>query len=356
MIRFRERVSNSGGFTALVSDDYLDELAAQGNVVWADHRRKLRIPLHHAGTPEEAVRLIGEYSRLAERLKWSCLFRGQVRDYFDRSTGRLLVTPMILRPRWLEAYYVENNRWHDEVQPWFRVLRDLGIDTGSGIDVSSDLLKDSGFDLPEGLSVSHPTAVMRANPVVAGILQHYGFPTGHLDVTSDATVALWFALHTTFKARDGRISFRPRRGAGAPRGSPPGPADLAHTPSVYIFVQPPFSAGSLREMYPVVFLNQVERLVAVARRPVIQAAASLPFIGIHVYPASPYASLPVFGSQVCWRWPAAAVKLHFAFRDLGRSDMTAQVIFPDDEPLYQRLCSANVPHLARYRDGPANRP
>lgn len=350
VIRFRERVSNAGGFTALVNDDYLDELAAQGNVAWVDNRQKLRIPLHHAATPDEALRLIAEYSSLAEEVKWSCLFRGQVRDYFDRSTGRLLVTPMILRPRWLGAYYVATSRWSDEVRPWFQVLHDLGIDTGSGIGVGSDLLRDSGFDLPQGLSVSHPTAVARANPVVAGVLQHYGFPTGNLDVTSDATVALWFALHTAVKARDGRIAFRPRRSAGSPRGSPPGPADLAQTPSLYIFVQPPFSAGDLREMYPIVFLNQVKRLIAVAQRPVVQEAASLPFLGIHVYPASPYARMPVFGDTIRSRWPAAVVKLHFPFRDLGRADMTAQAIFPSDEPLYRRLCAANVPHLARYRD------
>lgn len=57
---------------------------------------------------------------------------------------------------------------------------------------------DAGFfkTLPKDLQQVHYTMLY-----FHGLLQHYGFPTGHSDVTADRHVALWFAFHQRQKVQ-----------------------------------------------------------------------------------------------------------------------------------------------------------
>jgi len=57
------------------------------------------------------------------------------------------------------------------------------------------------------------------------ILQHYGCPTASIDITSDAKVALWFALNTR-KSNNGKVTFEPFRWSGS---------DPSQWPTVMVF-------------------------------------------------------------------------------------------------------------------------
>jgi hypothetical protein len=48
------------------------------------------------------------------------------------------------------------------------------------------------------------------------------------------------------------------------------------------------------------------------------------------------------------RWPAGLIKIYFPFEALDRQDVTQDVLFPRDEPLYRRLLECKAPHLAVY--------
>jgi hypothetical protein len=50
------------------------------------------------------------------------------------------------------------------------------------------------------------------------------------------------------------------------------------------------------------------------------------------------------------RIPAAMIKIYFSEKELrtARSELTAEYLFPTDEPLYTRLLSSKAPHLAVY--------
>jgi hypothetical protein len=83
-------------------------------------------------------------------------------------------------------------------------------------------------------------------------------------------------------------------------------------------------------------------------------AAHLPVCGIaalrriHCRPAiTPHASHLGMKSPEL-RWPAAIVKIYFPFAALGRDDLTAEKLFPKDEPLYRRLLEVKAPYLAIY--------
>jgi hypothetical protein len=191
-------------------------------------------------------------------------------------------------------------------------------------------------------------AILRASPVVAAILQHYGFPTDHLDASTDPEVALWFALHESRTVRR-RISFLPLSArAWVKRANARSPLDRADIPTLHIYLQPSNKLENLKDEYPLVDLAHYKALTSVAKRPTYQSAVSLPFGGFTVDRPS-LRMLPLFGVRSpAYRWPAAIVKIYFPFAALGRDDLTAEKLFPKDEPLYRRLLEVKAPRLAIY--------
>ena len=342
-----DEVSYEGGGTLMWSEREIKKLTALGDAVDVGYRT-YRIPQHHARTVEAAMAIIGAYRRFAEKIGFSCVFRGQTRDYFN-TVQVLLVLPGILRVNRLYQKYISNHRgFSNLLNPWLSVLEDLGIETGTGVDVDGTLrLRNQGAMAGRAL-VGHPVALLRANPVVAAILQHYGFPTDHLDASTDPQIALWFALHESRTTRR-RISFLPLPPrARVKRGKVRSPVDTADVPTLHIYLQPAFSVEDLAEDYVLVDLSHYKSLTARAKRPTCQSAVSLPCGGFTVGRPS-LRMLPIFGiKSPTLRWPAAIVKIYFPFAALGRDDLAAENLFPKDEPLYRRLLEVKAPYLAIY--------
>jgi hypothetical protein len=184
----RNSVSYQSGRALIWSDREIEKLSALGDAVDVGHRT-YRIPQHHARSVADAMVIIGGYQRLAEKLGFSCVFRGQTRDYFD-ADGALSVVPAIQRVNRLYWQYITNHRgFRDAIAPWVDVLRELGIGTGSGVEVDGAIRFSDGRNLEGRAIVNHPVALLRANPVVAAILQHYGFPfaaLGRDDLTAES--------------------------------------------------------------------------------------------------------------------------------------------------------------------------
>jgi len=201
-----------------------------------------------------------------------------------------------------------------------------------------------------------PRASVSTNIMLLSILQHYGFPTPSLDVTAEASVALWFALHTC-RASRGKFRYETVTPLVGPRRKDP-PQEQSDIPSVLIFLQPPgFSAVNV--------LTSVETLRGIADRPFRQQAVLLPFAGLSVAPVE----LPVTSAEreqigslpsprqlvsktgtPAYRIPAAMIKIYFSEKELrtASSELTAEYLFPTDEPLNARLLSSKAPHLAVY--------
>jgi hypothetical protein len=122
-------------------------------------------------------------------------------------------------------------------------------------------------------------------------------------------------------------------------------ATTAGMPTLHVYLQPP---TDLKAPYPLVYLSRLEALTAVAQRPTRQSAVSLPFGDFSVGWPSPRMAFPLFEAGELYRWPAALIKLYFPFDALGRPDITAEGLFPKEEPLYRRLLKLRVPYLAIY--------
>ena len=332
--QLRKPVVFEEGCAQIWPEEEIQEFEKLGDAPSGGHAGQLRIPQHHAYTVEDAFSVINGYRRAAERIGWEFVVRGQTRDYYHESTGRLTALPAIMRPQTLGMYmdyiYV-NPAYQEALKPWLGVLENLGIETGTK-------------------GVRHPVAVGRTNPVLLAILQHYGFPTDHLDVTTDPIVAVWFALHATKSNDSGKISFKPLRPKRAvKRPKRPRTDDVAALPTVHVVIQPPFRADELGQPFPLVHLNSIAALTSVAQRPVCQSAVSLPCTAAHVSLEDyPLENTVTFRTRSIYRWPSAIIKLYFPFESLGHPEITPQGLFPPDEVLYTRLREAHAPHLAIY--------
>jgi len=174
-IKVREEVSFQAGCMSIWSDEKFDNLAKLGDAVEIGYGGQCRIVQHHASTAEEALTIVDAYRRFAQSIGWPCVLRGQTRDYYGRS-GRLMVLPAIMRSTDLYLDFKHAGRsYRDAVRPWLEVLRELEIFTGSGVEYNWSSPTGEGR-LPGKVVVNAPAAIMRANPVVAGILQRYGLP------------------------------------------------------------------------------------------------------------------------------------------------------------------------------------
>jgi len=330
----RKPVVFEQGCAQVWPDAKLQEFEKRGDAAAGGSNGKLRIPQHHAHTVQEALDVLEGYRQVANHIGWEFVLRGQSRDYYYPESDKLLALPSIMRPHMMETYMdflYSNSTYQAAVEPWLRILNKLEVDTSS---------------VP--IRVRHPVAVGRGNPVVPAILQHYGFPTDHLDATTDPVVALWFALHASRSDNRGRISFKPLVPVPKVRRTKrPRSRDVADVPTVHVVIQPKFSADNLNESFPLVHLASLDTLIRVAKRPVCQAGASLPCTAAYV---DGYYEPGEFSLQVrtIYRWPAAILKLYFSFEALGRTDVTAATLFPSDEVLYRSLLDAKVPYLAIY--------
>src|SRR5262245_19527875 len=332
-------ISNVGGVTQIWSDEELAKLTAMGDAVAVGSRAQYRIPQHHAHNFEDAMRSVGGYRKLSEQIGWRCVFRGQTRDYYVSDS--LAVLPAIARSKDSIGAFFEPMR------TWLGVLTELGIETDAGLRGEY-----KSHHVRADYTIGHPLVRLRAMPVVAAILQHYGFPTDHLDVSTDPYVSLWFALHATSSDDRGAISFHPvTPPKEVRRRKPPQPTDTAEMPTLHVYVEPPRHGDDrlddLHEREPFIDLSRLGKLSAVAQRPTRQSAASLVCSSFSFDSPSPRI-LPILEVTDIYRWPAAIIKLYFSFEACNRPDITSETLFPKDEHLYRRLLEVKAPYLAVY--------
>jgi FRG domain len=320
-----------------LTDSAVEHLRAAGRLVSTS--RDHHIPQHVVQTPSELEAILAEYESFAGFLECTSLLRGQNRDYLD-DEGFLSVLPSSYRTQELRNEFSwigdPSSQLTNMLVAWEKVLISVDVDC-SGTDRREGVL-DGGTQII--LSDRRATTRIASNPQFGAILQHYGFPTPHLDVTSSAAVALYFAHHRTRMTPNGLL-FEPVE--DTPLASQHEPIPTLH---IY-FANSDLDSGALT-----IDLKSLPDLVRVARRPVAQLAHSFTFV-VHATSINDLGDGDYtvrYMERFYPRFPVAVVKLSFPYSVAeGRfQKLTQQELFPTDEPLYTALLSANAPYLARY--------
>lgn len=333
------------------SSEELSELLKKGKAVKTD--RYFVIRQVHVYSLKEYLDTVTHFrSLIGEHV---LLFRGQNKDYFEKD--RLVVLPPAYRNERLMAMYVPFLRASDKallsselaafrkypdmydelikaLSPWEEVLSIFNLDYKSGVTL---MYREKDDTIPMVRFAQDRTASTRvvSNPNLMALLQHYGFPTPCLDVTSDPIVALWFALHSPNVNDKGEIFYTRFKDVTLDNN-----IKINYTvPSVYIYIV--FS-----HVYD---LTKIENIRGIAGRPFIQSGFSLPFRQIiPTYYQSP--GTPKLANVPTKREPSAVLKIHFHAKELLKlhSNLTTAYLFPKREPLYKKLVEKNVPNLVRY--------
>ena len=332
-IEVRDQIESTEGRIAWLTDRAAEQLRAAGRLV--STRSDHVIPQHVARTPNDLEALLAEYQSFAESLSSRCVLRGQSRDYFD-DDGFLSVLPYSFRTPELRDEFEwtlrRSSRLDDMLSAWESVLSSLGIDVDS-LGRKERILDGQKIIVHDRAA----TTRVASNPQFGAILQHYGFPTPHLDATDSAAVALYFALHHARITPDGLL-YEPVEGAdGAARKEP--------IPTLHIFL----AHSPLDLSAPTIELQSLLDLVQVARRPVVQQAHSLTFV-VHHFDVVGVEHRVLYAERFFPRFPVAVVKLSFSYALAAKrfGALAQRELFPRDEPLYKALLSANAPRLTRY--------
>jgi hypothetical protein len=333
-VEIRETIESSQGRISWVTDAAASRLRASGALVSTGQGHF--VPRHIAYTPRDLESFLAEYRRFAEKLASRCLLRGQNCDYFD-AHGDFCVLPSAFRTlklRGLFAWIPRGSRLDQQLSVWDTVLCSVGIDVESR--VKKKLPLEDGGNVY--LHAREAAVRIASNPELGAILQHYGFPTPHLDVTSSAAVALYFALHKAKKTRAG-LCFEPIETNQLDPRSP-----VERFPSVHVY----FSSAHFDLHAETIDLCSLPDLVKVAQRPVAQHAYSLACVAHDLHLS--------IESDVRWsteyhlRLPIAIIKVAFPYVAASGcfEVMRQRELFPTDEPIYRALFSARAPYLARY--------
>ena len=297
------------------------------------------IKLVHVYSLKEYLDTVHKYSKLIRsRKNHVCLFRGQNRDYFEEDY--LIIIPPAYRNQKLENMYFNKSELIDALSPWEQVLKNtfnLNIRSGAFFMFKE---KDNPNFIRRFAIDNSPDGRISSNPILMALLQHYGFPTANLDVTSDPLIALWFALHKANTDEEGKIFYTTI--SNVIEHSEP---DINYRqPSVYVYLE------NFNDSYD---LTQIENIREIANRPFVQHAFSLPF---RKTAPTPYGSpgtpkmTVMYGSPTS-RIPVSVLKIHFGVEELLElhNHLTTEYLFPKSEPMYERLIENNVPYLAKYK-------
>jgi hypothetical protein len=259
-VQIRQTIESSKGRISWVTDEAANRLRASGALLSTGEEHF--IPRHVAYTSRDLERFLAEYQCFAERFRSRCLLRGQSCDYFD-DHGDLYVQPCAFRTpklRKLFAWIPGGSRLDEQLSLWDTILSSVGIDVDSR--VKHKLRLENGGKV--FLEARDAAVRIASNPQLGAILQHYGFPTPHLDVTSSAAVALYFALHKATKTRAGLL-FKPVETKQLDSISL-----IEPFPSIHVY----FSSDHLDMGAECIDLCSLPDLVKVARRPTAQHAYS----------------------------------------------------------------------------------
>lgn len=282
------------------------------------------------------------------------LFRGQRRDYCDGIARRVI--PTALRDGTVASDLEQNSEdMRRAIANWTSVLSShLGVSEGAfGLGLSYKVRHDP----PAATRFYYDGQLLGKlyDPRLLAVLKHYGFPTFNLDVTADAAIALWFALHAATRDSDGLIQFSAIDVESLVADEPPLPSDssspnaseewITGLPSVYLFAE--WADEQLID------LTAISELSGVAERPVRQSAWSLPFFPPHLTPAGDWGSTvyskPIAFAQHDWL-PRAVFKIAFSSRNVPANlhHLCPAYLFPKDDRIYNALLEKDVPFLAKY--------
>jgi hypothetical protein len=198
-VQIGQTMSSFKGRISWIGDEAANRLRASGALLSTGEEHF--IPRHVAYTPRDLENILAEYQCFAESLDSRCLLRGQSCDYFG-DDGHLCVQPSAFRTLQLSKLFAghpSRSRLDEQLSMWEPILSSIGINVDSR--VKHQLRLENGGEV--SLHAKHAAVRIATNPELGGILQHYGFPTPHLDATSSAAVALYFALHKANKTRAG---------------------------------------------------------------------------------------------------------------------------------------------------------
>lgn len=254
-------------------------------------------------------------------------FRGQAREYLTEA-GMPLIKSRLLRHKsfmdvsdWRD-YDASLAEWARRVIEFFpseshlRPVHYAGVTNSPLFNPRSSVLWD--LYLFGSLATSE-------KPAIVALMQHYGFPTHFIDLTTDPLVALWFATHRLVEVTPNVWTYRPLSSLSE--------ADRSSWPAVYVFAPAPET----------LFLEDVGLDVEKISRPFCQHAAFYPEVirtvgKVGVITRGNLANL-VVGAIIKLR-PPASLETGLDMADL----------FPleDRDPLYARMMSAPCQHFTRY--------
>ena len=317
----------------------LEAFRSEGDLISTS--KYFNVPVHHASDPVEYLGLIKQYRDLADQLGATILFRGQSRDYFN-TDRKWTVYPASLRPNSPESPFsaVCSLPTAQTLVPWLDTLNDhCGLDFRECL-TWIEMEDYGGLGCVRFLNPDTGQKDILSDNL-AGILQHYGFPTFVLDVTVDPQIALFFALHKTIPSAAGLIDHEVV--VPSPNSDHDHPQQQEDIPSVQIYLQSPDTVG-----HPIIDLMGIKSLTDVAARPLAQKAFCLPFRDISMFEDE---GSSVYIDKKAYRNPSALIKLHFSYNELLGSPDTHLLdhFIPLDDKLYQALLKAQVPHMAIYQ-------
>ena len=334
-VQIRQTIESSKGRISWVTDEAANRLRASGALLSTGEEHF--VPRHVAYTPRDLERFLAEYQCFAEKFASRCLLRGQSCDYFD-DDGNLCVQPSAFRTpklRKLFAWGPGGSHLDEQLSLWDTILSSLGIDVDSR--VKHKLRLENGGKV--FLEARDAAVRIASNPQLGAILEHYGFPTPHLDVTTIAAVALYFALHKATRTRGG-LCFNSVETQQLDLVS-----FVEPFPSIHLY----FSSAHLDAGAECIDLCSLPDLVKVARRPTAQHAYSLTCVAHDLHLSID--STARYATDYRLRLPVAIIKVAFPYASASGcfEPLTQHELFPTDEPIYRELLRARAPYLVRYR-------
>lgn len=130
--------------------------------------------------------LVEECDKIAQTIRPNCTlaFRGQTQEYaLDDGTISLLPGNMRQSTNLVYTFFPFPT-FQDYPQTFQELSKQLALDKWDAGD-------HEFYSRVRGMHL----AACHELHCLNGVLQHYGVPTGHLDVTTDNKIALWFAFH-----------------------------------------------------------------------------------------------------------------------------------------------------------------
>jgi tetratricopeptide (TPR) repeat protein len=288
-----------------------------------DGREVPRIPVRNVDEWHDIIDRISQLSPEYGRL----VYRGQVRDW--RTEGDLSLEPALLRTTRSHADIEKAiDLWRNTLE---RFLGDLAH--GSAGALIHKVGNSAAYVHPPQFSKTGRLLELIYSPEVGGTMQHYGFPTDFLDVTSDPDIALWFALHCANVDSDGCVTYCRHKWASD--------QTFDNWPSIYLMYLPRWQMVDLTDGC----ISQFTSLRVFRQRAALASCL--------LYDEPGLKPLPHFSvhPQIVESYPDVVLILKLDPQgDWERIELPQPAdLFPADDEIYQALLHAGAEDARRYQ-------